>query len=182
MTENKNLSGWKMLGKKTLYNKRFRVVEQDVVLPTGKKTSYDIIEMGDFVGILPVTPSREVVVVSEFRPAYGKVITTIPLGNCNEGEKPEETALRELEEETGYRAGKMVFLGTFCPFAGRSAVKVHLYLATDLKKGEKNPDENEFIQVSKIPLEKAFQMVEKNESQHFALPLALLLSRSRRLL
>ena len=83
----------------------------------------------------------------QFRYPFGREMLEIPAGKLEKGEKPLPAAVRELGEETGLEAGRMVYLGACCTSPGFSTEVLHIYLALDLKQGEAHPDEDEFLNV-----------------------------------
>ena len=89
----------------------------------------------------------------------GSIESEIPAGKIDPGERPEETLYRELEEETGYRAGKVTLLQEIHPCIGYSDERMWLYLAEDLEDGTSGGDEDEFIELMPTPLEDALEMV-----------------------
>ena len=92
-----------------------------------------------------------------------EIVTELPAGKLEKGEDPFEAGKRELKEETGAVAEKYVDLGKLYPTPGYCGEIIHMYLATDLQFGEQNPDEDEFLEVYKISLEKAVEMVMNGE-------------------
>ena len=101
--------------------------------------------------------------VQEPRTPINKIILALPAGMIEPNELPEDAAVRELEEETGYLAGNIKLLREYYPSVGYSNEKLKIYLATDLKKTQQHLDETEDINVIKLPLEEVIEMLDKNE-------------------
>ena len=90
--------------------------------------------------------------VKQYRPAVQLVTTEIPAGILEKGEDPKDAALRELEEETGYRAEKIEKICEFYSSPGITAGKFYLFYAENLKKTHQHLDEDEFLEVERVPL------------------------------
>lgn len=101
--------------------------------------------------------------VRQFRYPYQKVLLELPAGKLDPGEDPLEAGKRELREETGAEAARYESLGELYPSPGYCGEIIHLYAATGLTFGQMSPDEDEFLEVEKIPLEEAARMVLDNE-------------------
>lgn len=97
--------------------------------------------------------------VEQFRYPYGEVVLELPAGKRDGDENPEHTAVRELEEETGYRAGSITFLGEIYPSPGYTNERLYLYLASELEKSVQHTDEDEFLSVRAIKAEDAERMI-----------------------
>lgn len=139
-------------------------VRKDTVeLPNGNKATREYIHHNGAVCIIPITDNGEIILVKQFRYPIGRVVTEIPAGKLEVGEDRLEAAKRELEEETGYRAGKMEYIGEFLGSPAILEERITMYLATRLTKTETHPDEDEFIEVFTMPLEKAVEKVMANE-------------------
>lgn len=123
----------------------------------------EIIEHGGAVGIVAINENNEVILIKQFRKPIEKVIWEIPAGKLEPGENPKECAIRELKEETGYEAQNLKLIHKFYTSAGFSNQKIFIYLATGLTMGENNLDNDESLEVYKINLEEAYNMVIKNE-------------------
>ncbi|MCX7008465.1 MAG: NUDIX hydrolase [Kiritimatiellaeota bacterium] len=103
----------KTLTKKTLYAGRILSLElQEVELPDGKRAPRELIRHAPAVGVLARRPDGNFVFVRQFRKAVERVVLEIVAGLCDPGETPAETAVRELREETGYTAAKLIELGS----------------------------------------------------------------------
>ncbi|MBQ3404377.1 MAG: NUDIX hydrolase, partial [Oscillospiraceae bacterium] len=154
----------KTLSSNVVYDGRIiKVLKDDILLENGDKSIREIIEHPGAVGIVPIDGKGDVILVRQYRYAVGAEMLEIPAGKMEYGEDPLECAVRELSEETGYEAGKIVHLGSFYPSVGVSREKLHMYLATELKKGEAHPDVDEFVDVVTMPFDEAVDMAMKGQ-------------------
>lgn len=122
-------------------------------LVNGKIVKREVVEHPGGVTILPVDENGVCTLVRQFRYPFGRMMLEAPAGKLEYGEDPDEAAVRELSEETGLSAGRMVKLGSICTSPGFSSEVLHLYLALDLQAGKSHPDEDEFLNVVKMPLQ-----------------------------
>ena len=154
---------YKEASKKLVYNgKRVQVEEMEYL--DGDKSIYrEHVKAGNASVILPITEDNKVIMIQEARTPIGKVILALPAGMIEEGEKAENAAIRELEEETGYLASNIEFLREYYSSVGYSDEKISLYLATNMKKTKQRVDDQENINVIEIPLEEVIDMLDKNE-------------------
>jgi ADP-ribose pyrophosphatase len=137
----------KTLNSKYIYKGKILNLRVDkVVLANGKKTTREIIEHYGAVAILPLIDEDKFLLVRQFRKSVERTLLEIPAGRIEKGEKIKECARRELTEETGYKAGNLTRLASVCLAPGYSSEIIHIFLAKDLKKGNPNPDDDEFIQ------------------------------------
>lgn len=134
-----------------------------VELPDKKYSKREIVEHSGAVGIIPITEDGSIILVEQYRKPVEKKLIEIPAGKIEINEEPKETAIRELIEETGYKAGKMEYILEFYTSPGFTNEKIYLFLATELEYVEENPGEDEYIQVKKIPIEKLVDMIDKGE-------------------
>ena len=132
-------------------------------LPNGRVASREVVEHPGGVCIAALTDQNELLFVRQFRYPYGEVLLELPAGKLDAGENPLEAGKRELKEETGASAKDYTDLGKLYPSPGYCGEVIHMYMATGLHYGEMRPDEDEFLEVEKIPLKKAAQMVLDNE-------------------
>ena len=136
----------------------------DVVLPNGNAATREVVEHPGGVCVAALTEERELLFVRQFRYPYGEVLLELPAGKLDRGgEDPLEAGKRELREETGAVAGQYRSLGKLYPSPGYCDEIIHLYLATDLTFGDSEPDEDEFLECERIPLDRAVAMVLNNE-------------------
>ena len=132
------------------------VYRDEIELPNGKAAKREYIKHVGAACVVPVDNDGNIIIEKQFRYPFNKVLTEIPAGKLDSKEEPHlEAALRELREETGFTAEKMVYLGEFYPTCAYSDEVIHMYLATGLTKGEQELDEDEFVGVEKMPLEEA---------------------------
>ncbi len=123
-------------------------------LPNGNTALREVVEHPGGVCVAALTDNNEVLMVKQFRYPYSEVILEIPAGKRDhQGEDPLECGIRELKEETGATAKNFFFLGELYPSPGYVGEIIWMYGATDLSFGETCPDEDEFLDVEKIPLD-----------------------------
>ncbi|MGM0398956.1 MAG: NUDIX hydrolase [Halobacteriota archaeon] len=139
----------------------FDVVTEDVVLPDGTETDYDYLHDDPAVVVLPFTPDGRVVVIEEWRQAVKRVNHGLPAGGVEEDDADlDETAHRELTEETGYVAESVEHVGTFEPANGITDAVHHYYVATGCTPdGDQDLDFNEHIAVETTDLERLHESV-----------------------
>ena len=146
----------------------------EVELPNGKKSVREIVRHPGAVCVVPVTDQGEVIMVRQFRYAFGQTLLEIPAGKLEPGEDPLEAALRELEEETGTVAEKIEHIGELYTTVAILDEKIQMYLATGLSYKNAHPDEDEFLEVKKIPLDTLVEMVMNGEIRDSKTQVALL--------
>lgn len=131
------------------------------VLPDGKTAQREVIEHPGGVGVLPIDEKGNVLLVKQFRYPYMRETLEIPAGKRDkDGDSdPLVCGMRELKEETGASAKNYIPLGTLYPSPGYTDEVIYMYAATDLSYGEAEPDEDEFINLVKMPLNKAVKLV-----------------------
>ena len=143
----------------------------DIVTPGGGTSTRDIVAHPGAVAIVAIDPDDAVLMVRQFRLAAGRSLLEIPAGTLDrvDGggvEDPDLAAPRELEEETGFRAGSWEHLGAFWTAPGFATELMHLYLARDLVPAHENrlgPDEDERLELERVPWRDAVAMAERGE-------------------
>ena len=136
------------------------VFRDKVELPNGDLSVREVIAHVEAVCVVPVDADGNVILERQYRYPIDAVITEIPAGKLDkEGEDPLEGAKRELREETGITADRWTDLGLFVPAAAYCAETIRMYLAQDLHQGRQQLDEDEFLDVFRIPLKDAVQLV-----------------------
>ena len=152
-----------LLEKKVAYKGKRVTVEELTYMADGKKIYREHVGAGDAAVILAITNEGNVIMVQEPRTPINKTILGLPAGQIEEGEVAENGAKRELEEETGYRAGKVKKLREVYPSVGYTSEKITVFLATDLVKTKQHLDDDEDINVVELPLDEVKCMLDKNE-------------------
>ncbi|MBO1306685.1 NUDIX hydrolase [Enterococcus sp. 669A] len=143
--------------------KIIEVVLDDVALPMGGTAKRELVFHHGGVGIIPITKENKMIMVKQFRKPLEKVVLEIPAGKIDpgEGQYPEKTASRELEEETGYRAESLKYVAEMYLSPGFSNEKLYIYAADKLEKVE-NPrpqDDDEVLELYELTLEEAKQAI-----------------------
>lgn len=143
--------------------KKFEVEIEKFQLPNGKIRETEFVKHRGSSVILPILDDNQIVLIRQYRPVINKWIYELPAGTVEEGEDPLETAKRELIEETGYQAGKIIHLIDFYPSPGVSSELMHVYLATNLKLVGAHPEEYEVIEIKKVSRNEIIQMIRNKE-------------------
>ncbi len=134
-----------------------------LMLGNGKTAKREIIEHRGAAAIVPIIQGRDVVLVHQYRYAVATDLLEVPAGTMEQGETPEECAVRELEEETGYRCKEIEKILEFFPVPGYSTEKIHVYIAKGLSKSKMNTEDDEQISVEILPMENALEKVRSGE-------------------
>src|SRR5438874_1169673 len=128
-----------------------QVREDRVIEPSGFESSREIVVHPGAVCIVARPTPEDVILIRQYRHAAGRELLEIPAGTLNEGEDPRECAIRELEEEAGYLASKMVERSRFWTTPGFTSEFMYLYEATELTKTQIHPDDDEVIETEIVP-------------------------------
>ncbi len=134
-----------------------------VRLPNGKVSQREIVEHRGAVAIVPLLHDDTVLMIRQFRLAVNEVLLEVPAGTLEANEPPEVCAARELEEETGYRAGSLRRLFSQYLAPGYSQEILHVFLATDLEKTAQHTEEDENVEVVPVPISQAVGLVLSGE-------------------
>ena len=145
------------------------------LLPNGKTVTREVVEHPGGVCVAAIDENDELFFVKQWRYPYSEETLEIPAGKRDkQGEDPLDCGKRELKEETGATAENYIDLGCLYPSPGYVNEVIYCYLATNLTYGDMNPDEDEFLNVIKIPFEKAVEMVLSGEIKDAKTQIAIL--------
>lgn len=153
----------KLLERRAAYEGRMLHVYSDRVEICGRETTREVVLHPGACAILPVTEKKEILFVRQYRYAAEETLLEIPAGKIDPGEAPDVCAARELTEETGFRAERLRKLGAVFTTPGFCNEKIHLYLADRLVPAHQHLDTDEFLDVVKIPLDEALEMIRNGE-------------------
>ena len=129
---------------------------EEVRLPNGNTITLELIRHPGAAAVVPVDADGNAILVRQYRHATGSWLLEVPAGKLDHpGESPDDCALREVEEETGYRAGRLVPLGWIWTTPGFTNEKIWLYLALDLEATRSNLQADEVLTVESLPLVEA---------------------------
>ena len=144
----------------TLHKGRvFSLMNENYTLDNGVTADMDFIQHPGAAAMVPMLNYQEVVLIKQYRHAIRKFIWEIPAGTLDPNESPINCARRELIEEIGYSATDWHQLGTITPLPGCSDERIHIFLALDLKPAQQELDDDEMINVHKMDLSEAMQMI-----------------------
>ncbi|MGH7391265.1 MAG: NUDIX domain-containing protein [Candidatus Rokuibacteriota bacterium] len=172
---------WRTLSSRRAYENPWIRVREDVAeMPDGRTTLYGVVECREAVGVLPFLDGDRVVLVGQYRYVARDFRWEMPTGAVHAGEDLEAAVRRELREEAGYEAGRLVRLCTFHTSKSILDETAHLYLAEGLVPAPARPDPTEFIEVRAFPFEEVLRMVEASEITDGMTALAVLHAARRR--
>ena len=156
----------------------FKIRRDSLKTPDGRETKYEIVEHNGSVVIIPIDERENLLFVRQYRHAAGMDLLELPAGT-REGDEPHEVcAAREIREETGMAAGKLERIGNFYLAPGYSTEFMAVFLATELTHNPLKADADEFLELEKIPINKAIEMAEKGEMPDAKTLAALFLART----
>jgi ADP-ribose pyrophosphatase len=154
------------LESKTMFQGRLINLRVDTVrLPSGRVVTREVAEHSDSVCIVPIDAQGEVLLVRQYRTPVKDALLELPAGGVEAGEVSEETVQRELQEETGFRAGTLRHLSSFWMTPGWCDEYMHTYLATDLTESRLVADDDENIVVERYSLARALDLIGSGEIQ-----------------
>jgi ADP-ribose pyrophosphatase len=152
------------LSEKEVYRGRvLRLSLETVRLPNGGICELEMVRHPGAAAVVPVDGDGRVLLVRQYRHATAGWILEVPAGKLDHGESPEACATREVEEETGFRPGKLVPLGWIWTTPGFTDEKIWLFLARDLAAGKQELQFDEALSVERVPLQEAIAMASNGE-------------------
>lgn len=151
-----------------------KLYKDEARLEDGSVVSRELIKHPGGVCVVPIDQEGNVYLVKQFRYPFQTQLIEIPAGKLEYGEDPEQCGLRELKEEAGAECGRFDYLGKLYPTVAYDSEIIYMYLARDLSFGERDLDDDEFLDVFKVPFEKAVEMVMSGEILDSKTQLAIL--------
>ena len=139
------------------------VYSDKISLPNGNTSTREYIRHQGAVAVVPVTENNEIIVVRQYRYPIERVTIEIPAGKLDMGEEPLHAAKRELSEETGVESADITYIGGLYPSVAYTDEIIHMYMAKNLKFGEAHTDDDEFLDVEKIHIDKFVDMIMNGE-------------------
>lgn len=153
-----------ILASTLIYSGRVFDVRKDLVrLPGGTTHQYDIVDHRPAVTMIPLDDERRICFIRQYRHAIGKELLELPAGVLEVDESPTAGAQREIREEIGMAANTLTLIGDFFLAPGYSSERMYVYLADNLVPDPLPKDEDEMIQIERIPIKEAYRRVKVNE-------------------
>lgn len=154
----------KTLSSKSVFDGRIlHITLDEIELLNGKKSKREVVNHPGGVTVAALDEENNLLFVRQFRYPYKEVVLELPAGKLEKGSTPLENGKRELMEETGAEGYSYISLGQLYPSPGYTSEIIHLYACKVKSQGSSNPDDGEFLNVEKIPLDKAVEMVLNNQ-------------------
>ena len=156
----------KTLRTKQIFNgKIIDVRVDDVLLPDGNESKREIVKHPGAVAVIPITEDNKIIFVEQFRKPLERSLIEIPAGKIEQNEKPEITAVRELEEETGYTTEQLEYVTSFYTSPGFANEIIHLYFTDKLVKLEEvvPGDGDEFVEIYELTMLEALELIDNHK-------------------
>jgi len=176
-TSNKELP--EVLASEEIYRGRIFSVAVDTVREGERTYTREVVRHNGGAGVVACFDDGMVALVRQYRHPTGRYVLELPAGKLESGERPEVCAARELEEELGVTAGRMELLAEFFTTPGFCAEKLWVYLATDLTETAQSLEEDELIEVVRLPFSRTLEMIAAREIEDSKTILGLMLAAPR---
>jgi len=172
---------WQTASTRAIYENRWIKLREDIaILPNGRTTIYGVVRCAAAVGVLPFVDPDRVLLVGQYRYVARDFFWEMPTGGQHDGETLEQTAQRELSEEAGHEAGRLVKLCEYHTSKSIVDEVAHLYQAEDLRPASRPRDATEFIETRTFPFDEVLRMVERSEIKDSMTVIAVLHAARRR--
>ena len=139
------------------------LTKDTVELENGEKAFREVVHHHGGVCIVPINENDEILFVKQFRYPFKDILLEIPAGKLEKDEDHYECGKRELLEETGATASEFTYIGVMYPTTGYVPEKIHMYYAKGITFTQQKLDDDEFLDIVKIPFDKAVEMIMSNE-------------------
>jgi len=154
----------KRISRKEVFKGRLlHVFFDEAGLPDGSESTREWIKHPGACAVVPVFENGDVMMIRQFRYPIEQIFWEVPAGKIDAGETQDETAVRELKEESGLKADQLHYLGHFYPGVGYSDEIIHIYIALGLQELEQQTDADEFVEKERIPFSEAMEMISTGE-------------------
>lgn len=164
---------YKVCDEKTIYQGKIITVKtESLLLPNGVKVTRELVNHQQAVAMLAIY-NDQIILVKQYRTGIHDFIYEIPAGLLEENENPVDSALRELQEECNYSSKSVKLLGKYFLSPGYSDELIHLYLCEDLYESKLKADDDEFIELFYLPINKIDSFLNSNYSTDIKTALAL---------
>jgi ADP-ribose pyrophosphatase len=174
------MKDFEILNKKRCFSGfAFNVESVEARLPNGKVRNYDLVDHKECIALVPVDQQQNICFVRQYRIGAEKVILELPAGVIEDGEAPETCAAREIREEIGMSANGLTKIGQFFLTPGYCNEFMHIYLATGLSDSPLAADEDEFLDIVKLPVKTVYEMASRGEFEDSKTLAALLLAQPK---
>lgn len=156
---------WRTVSTRPIYENKWMRLREDIAeLPSGKTTIYGVVTFGQCVGVLPFVDLNHVLLVRQYRYVQSELHRwEMPTGGMRGDENPADAAQRELQEETGYRAGRLEWVSSYYTSKSICDETAHLFIGHDLVQSALPPDETEFFEHAVMPFEHVLDLVVSSE-------------------
>ncbi len=155
---------YKVLLSEEIYKgKVFRLERDLITLPDGRTTTRETVIHGGAAAMIPIDNDGKIIYVRQYRHSAKAMTLEIPAGTIEKNEDPYDCALREIQEETSYKCDDMKLLFTMYSAIGFCTEKLYIYLCENLKEGEFNMDDDEFITLERYTVDESIDMIYKGE-------------------
>ena len=153
----------KVSSKEVFNGKILHVFYDEARLPNGEISTREWVKHPGACAVVPVFENGDIMLIKQFRYPMSQIFWEVPAGKIDFEELQDETAKRELKEETGLEVSKLEYVGHFYPGIGYSDEVIHIYLAFGLLVTDQETDEDEFVLRVRVPFEEAIKMVHSGE-------------------
>lgn len=169
---------WKKISNKTLFeHKRLTIYEDIVELPDGNRITYFWGAPSKYqsVSVIAVNEKGELLIQEQYNYPIGKALWELPGGSMKAGETPEQSAIRELAEETGHTADDVKIIGSYYTQNRFKDAKQYVVLCKKLRKQKLEADESEFIETAWVSIDRCYRMVADGDIQNINMLASLML-------